>query len=98
MSEVNIEQITKEEIKVIVRILYDCVNIHSNFLLLFMKPKTIVTYILNDNSLNVTIKENCYRGAIMIENALKDAFGLTCHLDKIKPKGFPLYMSSGRLF
>ena len=56
MSEVNIEQITKEEIKVIVHILYDCVSIHSNFLLLFMKPKTIVTYILNDNLLNVTIK------------------------------------------
>lgn len=34
----------------------------------------------------------------MIENALKDAFGLTCHLDQIKPKGFPLYMTSGRLF
>ncbi len=56
MSEVNIEQITKEEIKVIVRIRYKCVSIHSNFLLLFMKPKTIVTYILNDNLLNVTIK------------------------------------------
>ena len=34
----------------------------------------------------------------MLENALKNAFGINCHLEKIKLKGLPLYMVSGRVF
>ena len=34
----------------------------------------------------------------MLENALKKAFGINCHLEKIKLKGLPLYMVSGRVF
>ena len=34
----------------------------------------------------------------MLENALKNAFGINCHLEQIKLKELPLYMVSGRIF
>ena len=34
----------------------------------------------------------------MLENALKNAFDINCHLEQIKLKGLPLYMVSGRVF
>ena len=34
----------------------------------------------------------------MLENTLKNAFGINCHLEQIKIKGLPLYMTSGRIF
>ncbi|MCR4601768.1 MAG: MarR family transcriptional regulator [Clostridia bacterium] len=34
----------------------------------------------------------------MLEDTLKKAFGISCHLERIKLKGMPLYMTSGRTF